>query len=209
MSLDTVSILDGNTFVVSDRRGDIEASPTDTHGLFLNDTRFLSRWVLTVDGIRPTLLSADDLAYFRVHFFLALATGTVYVNSKLSIVRRRAVGDGFREELEVVNHDNKAVDLDLRLDVAADFADLFEVKDALAKKGELYRKVEGAHLTLGYRREEFQRETVISSSTPAEIHEDGLRFHLHLEPQSSWTTSLECLRGVPARQHQRAGARDV
>ncbi len=191
MSLDTVSILDGNTFVVSDRRGDIEASPTDTHGLFLNDTRFLSRWVLTVDGIRPTLLSADDLAYFRVHFFLALATGTVYVNSKLSIVRRRAVGDGFREELEVVNHDNKAVDLDLRLEIAADFADLFEVKDALAKKGELYRKVEGAHLTLGYRREEFQRETVISSTTPAEIHEDGMRFHLHLEPQSSWTTSLD------------------
>ena len=37
MPLDSVSILDGNTFVVSDPRGDLEASPTDTHGLFLND----------------------------------------------------------------------------------------------------------------------------------------------------------------------------
>ena len=47
-----VKILDGNTFVVSDDRGDIEASPTDPTGLFSFDTRFLSRWVLTVDGER-------------------------------------------------------------------------------------------------------------------------------------------------------------
>ena len=29
MSWESVSILDGNTFVVTDRRGDIDASPTD------------------------------------------------------------------------------------------------------------------------------------------------------------------------------------
>jgi hypothetical protein len=34
MSNDLVQILDGNTFVVSDRRGDIEASLTDPTGLF-------------------------------------------------------------------------------------------------------------------------------------------------------------------------------
>src|SRR6478609_7563654 len=95
MSVDTVSILDGNEFVVSDRRGDLEASPTDNHGLFLDDTRFLSQWVLTIDGKRPTLLSIDDLAYFRVQHFLALSTGTVYVDSHLSVIRRRAVGVGF------------------------------------------------------------------------------------------------------------------
>ena len=71
MSLDTVSILDGNTFVVSDRRGDLDATPTDNHGLFLEDTRFLSRWILTVDGMRPKTLSVDEQAYFKVQFFLA------------------------------------------------------------------------------------------------------------------------------------------
>ena len=44
MSDELVSILDGNTFVVSDQRGDVEASPTDATGLFSYDTRFLSRW---------------------------------------------------------------------------------------------------------------------------------------------------------------------
>ncbi len=111
-----VSILDGNTFVVSDRRGDMEATPTANHGLFLNDTRFLSRWILTVDGLRPTLLSADDLAYFRVQFFLALATGTIYVDSHLSIVRRRSVCDGFHEDIEIVNHARQPVTLRVHLE---------------------------------------------------------------------------------------------
>ena len=53
MSAGSVQILDGNTFVVSDAAGDIEASLTDPTGLFSFDTRFLSRWVLTIDvGLR-------------------------------------------------------------------------------------------------------------------------------------------------------------
>ena len=49
---DLIQILDGNTFVVSDDRGDIEASLTDPKGLFSFDTRFLSKWVLSVNGSR-------------------------------------------------------------------------------------------------------------------------------------------------------------
>jgi glycogen debranching enzyme len=190
MTLDTVSILDGNTFVVSDRRGDLEATPTDTHGLFLNDTRFLSRWILTVDGLRPKVLSVDDQAYFRVQFFMALATGTVYVDSHLSVVRRRSVEAGFSEEIEIENHAKQPIDLTVKLEVAADFADLFEVKDKLAKKGELYRRAENGTLTLGYRRETFVRETRISSSQPAELQDDALVFKIHVPAQSSWRTSL-------------------
>ena len=59
----TASILEGNTFIVSDLAGNIDASPTDTPGLFAWDTRFLSRWILTVDGQRPGVLSTDDLNY--------------------------------------------------------------------------------------------------------------------------------------------------
>src|SRR6476660_10517796 len=132
---DLVQILDGNTFVVSDSNGDIEASMTDPTGLFSFDTRFLSTWVLTIDGQRLNALSVDDLQYFEARFFLVPGTGTVYVDAKLSVIRRRAVGHGFHEELTVLNHDHEAVDLVLRIDAGSDFADLFEVKDALKKKG--------------------------------------------------------------------------
>jgi len=213
MPADTVRILDGNEFVVSDRQGDLEATPTENHGLFLDDTRFLSRWVLTVNGLRPKLLSVDDVAYFKVQFFAAVATGTVYVDSHLSVVRQRAVGRGFSEDITLTNHSRKRMELEVRLEAAADFADLFEVKDKLEKKGELYRRVTDHQLVLGYRRERFERQTVISADQPAEIREDGLVFRVRLEAQSEWTTRVEVAakprlgRGAGAAMVYERGAR--
>jgi glycogen debranching enzyme len=191
MSDGLVQILDGNTFVVSDDRGDIEASLTDPTGLFSFDTRFLSRWVLTVDGQRLNPLSVDDIHYFETRFFLVPGTGTVYVDSKLSVIRRRAVGNGFHEELTILNHDEKPVDLTIRVDAGCDFADLFEVKDALEKKGTYSTRVVDGRLVLGYRRETFSRETEISVSAPARIDRKGFTFKARIEPHGEWTTDLD------------------
>src|SRR2546430_5374502 len=86
MSDGVVKILDGNTFVVSDSRGDIEASLTDPTGLFSFDTRFLSKWILSINGERMNPLSVDDLQYFETRFFLVPGTGTVYVDAKLPVI---------------------------------------------------------------------------------------------------------------------------
>ncbi len=188
--MSAVKILDGNTFVVSDDRGDIEASLTDPTGLFSFDTRFLSMWVLTVNGQRLNPLSVDDLQYFETRFFLVPGTGTVYIDAKLSVIRQRAVGGGFHEELTILNHDEQPADLEVRIAVGSDFADLFEVKDALQKKGEYYSRLDDGRLVLGYRRETFVRETWISATVPCEIDEKGLSFTVHLEPHGEWTTDL-------------------
>jgi len=187
----TISVLEGNNFVVSDLRGDIDASPSEPLGLFAWDTRFLSRWLLTVDGLRPNALSTDDLDYFYVQFFLVPGTGTIYVDADQSIIRTRAVGNGFHEDVTILNHKDQPVDLKMRLEAAADFADLFEVKDALKKKGEFYQRIESDRLVLGYRREQFVRETLITASAKAAIDEHGLSFAVHIEPHGEWTTSLD------------------
>ncbi len=189
--MNEVKILDGNTFVVSDDRGDIEASPIDATGLFSFDTRFLSTWVLSVNGERLNALSVDDLQYFETRFFLVPGTGTVYVDAKLSVIRRRTVGGGFHEELTILNHSDKPVRLEVRLDAGCDFADLFEVKDALKKKGKYYARVTGGRLVLGYERKTFRRETSISASTPAKVDKNGLTFTVRLKPQASWQTELD------------------
>ena len=190
MSADLVTILEGNTFVVSDRRGDIEASLTDPTGLFSFDTRYLSRWVLSINEERLQPLSVDDLDYFETCFFLVQGTGTVYVDTKLSVIRRREVGDGFREELTVLNHDGSPVNVRLRLDAGADFADLFEVKDAIEKRGSYGQHVQGAKLLLEYTRNTFRRSTAISTTAPATVDEHGMTFDVRLEPHGSWTTEL-------------------
>ncbi len=204
---DQVQILEGNTFVVSNRNGDIDASPTDPSGLFSFDTRFLSKWVLTIDGERLQALSVDDLQYFETRFFLVPATGTVYVNATLSVIRQRAVGDGFHEELTILNHQDEPVHLEVRLDAASDFVDLFEVKDALKKKGAYEARVDKATLVLGYHREAFVRETHISSSAPAAVDEGGLRFSLDIAAHGKWTTDLSVVTAMAAWGERRERTR--
>ena len=198
MSDGLVKILDGNTFVVSDDRGDIEASLTDPTGLFSFDTRFLSRWVLTLNGERMNALSTDDLQYFEARFFLVPGTGTVYVDAKLSVIRRRSVANGFSEDLTILNHDEKPIDLTVRIEAASDFADLFEVKDALKKKGTYSTRVRKGSLELVYERDTFNRTTTISATSPAKIDKEGLTFRARIEPHGSWSTELSVLTGMTA-----------
>ena len=194
MRVRPVNALEGDTFVVSDRRGDIATAPDQAHGLFHGDTRFLSRWILTVDGNNPNALSTDDVNYCSSQFFLVPGTGTVYIDSPVSIVRQRAVGGGFREDLKILNHKSQPIDLDVRIEADADFADLFQVKDAeFNRSGTFYRRVEGQRLILGYQRERFVRETQISSGAPGEIDEKGFRFKVHLEPHGEWSTAMNVL----------------
>lgn len=192
MPSNTVRILDGNTFVVSEETGDIEATPTEPTGLFSLDTRFLSTWVLTINGERLNPLSYDDLQYYEARFFLVPGVATHYVDAKLSVVRERAVGGSFRETLTILNHDEEPVDLEIRMDAAADFADLFEVKDELlSKKGEIYAEAESDRLRLGYRRGNFKRETMITSSVPAQFDKGGFAYTLRLEPNEQWVANID------------------
>jgi len=209
MSDGLVKILDGNTFVVSDERGDIEASPTDPTGLFSFDTRFLSTWVLTVNGQRMNPLSVDDLQYFETRFFLVPGTGTVYIDAKLSVIRQRAVGNGFHEQLTILNHDDKRADLTVRLDAACDFADLFEVKDALKKKGTYSARVSSGKLVLGYDRGTFHRATAISASAPARIDKDGLTFKIRIGRHEQWSTQLDVVTQLLGSEQARHEAQDA
>jgi glycogen debranching enzyme len=201
-----VKILDGNTFVVSDDRGDIEASLTDPTGLFSFDTRFLSKWVLTVNGQRLNALSTDDLQYFETRFFLVPGTGTVYVDSKLSVIRLRAVGDGFHEKVTILNHDDKPIDATVRIEAESDFADLFEVKDALAKKGKYSTNVQDGRLVLGYTRDTFGRATEISATGEAQVDKQGLTFEVTIPAQGEWTTDIEVAAALLDPAHKPNGS---
>ena len=209
MSDGLVKILDGNTFVVSDERGDIEASLTDPTGLFSFDTRFLSRWVLTVNGERLNPLSVDDLQYFETRFFLVPGTGTVYIDAKLSVIRQRAVGDGFHEELTILNHADEPVDLTVRIDAGCDFADLFEVKDALEKKGKYSARVDGrqarprlrARDRSAARPRSRRRRRRGSTRTVSPSRSE-------IEPHGEWTTQLDVVTGASRGRTGARGGRD-
>ena len=94
-----VKILDGNTFVVSDSSGDIEASMTDPTGsVFVRHALPLE--VDTHDrrpAAQPAVGSRRPAVTSRRASSWVPGTGTVYIDAKLSVIRQRAVGDGFHE----------------------------------------------------------------------------------------------------------------
>jgi glycogen debranching enzyme len=192
MNIETISILDGSTFVVSSANGDIEAKPDHPHGLFFKDMRHLSHWVLKLNGARLEVLSTDAIEYYFAQFFCVPPRGTIYKDQIVSVIRRRYVGEGFSEEIEVMNHDTSAHQFELRMEADTDFADLFEVKDVLPKKGEYYHEFKNGKLVLGYRREQFVRETILESSIrPTRTEGRHSSFQFTLQPKSTWTIELQ------------------
>ena len=79
-----LTILEGSTFCICDERGDIDG---ETQGLFADDTRFLSRLRLTVNGATPLLLSSGKVEYFSAAFFLRNPLAGGLPQDALSIMR--------------------------------------------------------------------------------------------------------------------------
>src|SRR5881296_2117039 len=119
-------ILEGATFCICDELGDLQG---EGEGLFSEDTRFLSRFRLTINGRRPLLLSSDKIEYFSAAFFMRNPLSDGLAPDVLSIRRERFVGDGMQDSFAVQNQGMERIEFDLELDVGADFADIFAVKD--------------------------------------------------------------------------------
>ena len=119
-------ILDGSTFCICNEIGDLVDA---THGLFSDDTRFLSRLVLTIGGKRPLLLSSGTVDYFSAAFFLRNPRTERLALDSISIRRERFVGDGMQDRIRVQNQSMERVSFELGLELGSDFADIFAVKD--------------------------------------------------------------------------------
>jgi glycogen debranching enzyme len=185
-----VNILEGSTFVVSDPNGDICAGPDEAAGLFYRDMRHLSRWEVRINGNVLEALTGEAVGYDEAVFFLVEPTGTIYRNPSVSLLRTRHVGEGMQEHLELTNNGVEPLTLELSVLFGADFADIFEIKDRLAKAGRHYRRVDDGEVVLGYERAEFRRETRVRAEGGFFTGE-SLTFRVALQPRESWTTGIE------------------
>jgi glycogen debranching enzyme len=143
-----------------------------------------------MNGEPVSSLSVDDLQYFEARFFLVPGYPAHRDDATVSIIRRRTLGGSLDEKLTVINHDGQPVDLVVRLEVGSDFADLPEVKDSRPKRGKIQVSVEDGRLRLSYTRDAFRRDTVVSSSEPARVDNQGLTFEIRVEPHEQWVTVL-------------------
>ncbi|MEH0986012.1 amylo-alpha-1,6-glucosidase [Micromonospora sp. CPCC 205556] len=190
MRQERVCVIAGNVFAVSDSHGDIEVDPRVPVGLFSFDTRFLSRWVLTVDGERLNTLTRDETAYFETRFLLVPGAASHYVDADLSVIRHRSIDDSFNERITVLNHGAEPAHLVVRMEVGADFADTAEISGPLPRHITVSARSDDGVLRLRYERERFSRETIVSSTAPAEVDPAGLTYRITVPPHGQWITDL-------------------
>jgi glycogen debranching enzyme len=185
----TLSVLDGSTFVVGDRLGDVREEAGREHGFYSQDTRFLSRWILHVGEAPLELLGLDQSAHFAAQFFLTPRVGPDE-QAPCSVLRRRLIDHVWMEEVTVINHRHQRSEVRVVLEVDTDFADLFEVKDGAVAEREVSCRHDDRTLTLSYECDGFERSLTISASGPTAVARQGFTYELDLAPGEQWSTTF-------------------
>src|SRR5262249_10561378 len=124
-----------NAFAVLDDFGQAQANRPAAEGLFFEDTRYLSRLALAVNGVRPLLLSTTvtdgntQLAVDLTNPEIAetgdrrLAASTVHIGPVVVLGE-----DSLFAETTLRNYGSEAAELEFTVELDADFIDLFEVR---------------------------------------------------------------------------------
>jgi glycogen debranching enzyme len=185
----TLSVLDGSSFVVGDRLGDVRAHEGREHGFFSEDTRFVSRWVLHVAGAPLELLGLDQRHHFTAQFFLTPTVGPDDP-APCSIMRRRLIDHEWMEDVTVTNHLHTTSEVSVALEVDADFADLFEVKDGVVAEREVTCRHDDQTLTLSYARDGLHRRVTIAASRTGQVTRSGFAYAPRLAPGEQWSVTL-------------------
>lgn len=191
----TVTLIDETTFCLSAINGDIV--PGSAHGLFFLDTRFLSQLELLVDG-HPTESLAESDNEPTGGVFVVRPTGGKSLDPALVIFRRRSVGRGMVERIELRNHGSDPAIVGVELVVGTDFADLFEVKEQRALGSQQHRideEADGLGFS-GVRNDIARRTSVRCTPVPQVVESDRLGWWLEIDAGGHHEICVEVTGGV-------------
>jgi glycogen debranching enzyme len=186
-----LAIKEGDLFLFTNELGQVPGAENSALGLYYRDTRYLSRYELTIAGRQPVLLSAGaERGYASTVELTNLeartADGHVLPQASVHVRRTRFVSDRLYELLRVRNYHRREVELIVDLHFDADFADLFEVRGSRRRRrgSRLAPLADEGTLTLSYLGlDEITRQTIVRfHDRPDSIKQTRARFRLRLPP---------------------------
>jgi len=194
-----LSLKSGAAFLVCNPRGDVTGG---ADGLFVDDTRLLSKFVMGTAGVLPSRLNSGvsrDNVFFVCHATnrpLPPMGGKAAPAGTLHIERRRLMwSNRVYERVRLANFGAETVLLPLTFDFEADFRDIFEVRGAVrAARGETRPPVvDGRWVKFGYLGlDKVERSSVIQfSAPPGRLTANHARFLWSLDRGESEELYLE------------------
>jgi glycogen debranching enzyme len=184
----SLTLVGGSSFCISAANGDLQSE--QPHGVFFEDTRVLSRWILTVNGEPLEPLAAKTQEPYR-----ALIVGRVrgsggFTDSPLIVERIREIGAGISEQITVRNYSAAPADCVVTLQVEVDFADIFEVKEArIQRSWDKLLEAAGESLTIRAFCQDVRKGTEVHAPG-ADITPEAISYRVKVPPHGYWTTVL-------------------
>jgi glycogen debranching enzyme len=178
-------------FLLVDEHGDICPPGNCGLGLFHDDTRILSHYALKFAAGRGSLLSSRSTEMFSLQVDLAITDrefGGDSWDPKNSVHIRRdlLLTDRFVERVTVTSFLARPIDFEVTLAVAADFADIFEVRGWKREKRGQFRapQIKSDRLCFIYQGLDGHelRTRVIFREVPDEIGSGGATWRCRLHP---------------------------
>jgi glycogen debranching enzyme len=158
--------------------------------VFHRDTRILSHWTLTVNGLALEPLAAELKEPYRALFACRVPRSDGYADSPLIVERLREVGAGILERITIRNYSGIPAECEVDIAVGSDFADLFEVKEArVQRRWDENRHPEGDSLLVRGKWEGVQKAVTIKAEG-ASATADGVTYRVTVPAYDQWTAQL-------------------
>lgn len=197
-----ITISQGRTFMVSDPKG--EVSPVTSQGVYMNDTRFVGYYSLSINNNPLSLINSNQLTFYAARYhltnpFMHIDGGQLDPET-LHITLNRIVNSsgGIHEDLDVANYTGKQIRFLLEIAIHADFADIFEVRtQSIVRRGEMVTGWDTLlrQLRTSYDHKDFHRALsyFIIDDVPVSYANGRICFEIVLEPNQHWHTCGEMI----------------
>jgi glycogen debranching enzyme len=195
---DRLTLVSGSAFCISDVAGAI--SPSRPHGLFLEDTRVLSRLELRVDAHPPEPLTS---------FSSGMRSATIVARTRrpadgwtLLVLRRRALDPSFRETIALRNVSRVPARCEVTLTLGADHATVFDVKE---QRPTTRPPLVSTPLADGLAFGDDDRRTLVTFDRDPSFDAGTVTFAAEIAPKAEWTLAVRVAFETP-NTRRRVGA---
>ena len=178
----SITLVSGRDFAISDTSGDMARGAV--HGLIHDDRRYLDVWSLRLANLELRPLAATTPTPFSA-VFVARVHEPGGRPLPVLIIRRRSVGHGMREVIEVHNSGREPYDLTMTVDAGADFSHLFDVKSGRPSSihGTLTPTADG--VSIDHPDPEIGQRTLLGLEPVAsDVDDHGWSWHVEIGPHS-------------------------
>ena len=185
-----ITLVEGSSFSISALNGDIE--PGGAEGLFFEDTRFVSTWRLRIDDAELQSLTSILHHPFAASFVSRGQPHAGQSDSTLFVERSRYVGNGMREDVVVRNFGREDALCSIALELDADFAHLFDVKEnRVQSRGSRSIEVDGAVMRFAYESLEVSRRLEVEFPAGARVTPGRVTQEVEVPAGGQWSATLE------------------